>query len=104
MLEVTAAHYLDGYRVRISFSNGEEGAVDLKDALWGPIFEPLRDVDAFRRFEVSPILHTIRWENDADLAPEYLYEKMVEQGDVADRGDPAELSGRGKSAPGHASN
>jgi hypothetical protein len=43
------------------------------------MFEPLRDPTAFERFEVSPVLHTVRWENDADLAPEFLYEKMVEQ-------------------------
>ena len=79
MLEVTAAEYLDGHRIRIAFSNGKQGTVDLTDALWGPMFEPLRDLRAFQKFEVSPILHTIRWENDADLAPEYLYQKMVEQ-------------------------
>ena len=78
MLEVTSAEYLDRYRIRITFSNGKQGTVDLTDALWGPMFEPLRDVRAFQKFEVSPILHTIRWENDADLAPGYLYEKMVE--------------------------
>ncbi len=77
MLEVTAAEYVDGHRIRIAFSNGEKGTVDLTDTLWGPMFEPLRDLLTFQKFEVSPILHTIRWENDADLAPEYLYEKMV---------------------------
>ena len=79
MLEVTAAEYLDGYRIRIAFSNGKQGTVDLTDSLWGPMFEPLRDVPAFQKFDVSPILHTIHWENDADLAPEYLFKKMVEQ-------------------------
>ena len=47
------------------------------------MFEPLRDTAMFQRFEVSPVLHTIRWENDADLAPEYLYDKMVEQRNAA---------------------
>ena len=65
MLEVTAAEYLHGHRIRIAFSNGQKGTVDLTEALWGPMFEPLRDVLAFQKFEVSPILHTIRWENDA---------------------------------------
>ena len=79
MLEVRAAVYVDGHRIHIAFSNGKQGMVDLTDALWGPMFEPLRDLRAFQKFEVSPVLHTIRWENDADLAPEYLYDKMVEQ-------------------------
>jgi hypothetical protein len=83
MLEVTAAESLGGHRVRICFSNGEEGTVDLTDALWGPMFEPLKDPATFQHFELSPVLHTIQWENDADLAPEYLYAKMVEQRDAA---------------------
>ena len=79
MLEVTAAEYLDHYRIFVQFNNGESGVVDLEGTLWGPMFEPLKDVAVFQRFEVSQILHTIRWENDADLAPEYLFQKMVEQ-------------------------
>ena len=85
MLEVTTAEYLGGHRIRIAFNNGEEGTVDLADALWGAMFEALKDPAAFRRFELSPVLHTLCWENDADLAPGYLYEKMVEQRNVADR-------------------
>ena len=79
MLEVTTAEYIDGYRVRLRFSDDSQGIVDLKDALWGPMFEPLRDIATFRRFRLSPVLHTIQWENAADLAPEYLREKMLEQ-------------------------
>ena len=43
------------------------------------MFEPLKDMAVFRRFEVSEVLHTLKWENDADLAPEFLYQRMVEQ-------------------------
>jgi len=79
MLEVVSAEYVDGYRVRVRFNTGEEGVVDLSEALWGPVFEPLKNPEAFRRFEVSGVLHTIRWENDADLAPEFLHDRMMEQ-------------------------
>ena len=48
------------------------------------MFEPLKDPAVFRRFEVSDVLHTIRWENGADLAPEYLHQ-MVEQADARER-------------------
>ena len=79
MVEVTSAQYVDGYRIRVAFNTGESGTVDLKDALWGPVFEPLRDPSVFRRFELSKTLQTICWENGADFAPEFLLEKMVEQ-------------------------
>ncbi|MDZ7615466.1 MAG: DUF2442 domain-containing protein, partial [Patescibacteria group bacterium] len=83
MLEVITAQYVGGYRIRVRFNNGREGVVDLADVLWGPMFEPLRDVAAFRRFQVSDVLHTIRWDNDADLAPEFLLQRLGEPGDAS---------------------
>jgi hypothetical protein len=79
MLEVTRAQYQDGYKIWVEFNDGAAGVVDLSNALWGPMFEPLKDMDRFKRFVVSDVLHTLVWENNADLAPEYLYEKMVTQ-------------------------
>jgi hypothetical protein len=83
MLEVTRVEYVEGYKIRVFFNNGECGDVDLKDSLWGPMFEPLKEIAAFQRFTVSEVLHTLCWENGADLAPEFLYEKMVEQASAA---------------------
>ena len=86
MLEVIKAEYIEEYRIQIAFNNGASGVVDLTDTLWGAMFEKLKDYNIFRKFEVSDVVHTIRWENDADLAPEYLYEKMVEQSTVNGHG------------------
>lgn len=79
MLQVTKAEFVDKYEIHVWFNDGQSGVVDLQDALWGPVFEPLKDPAVFRRFTVSPVLHTICWDNGADLAPEYLYDKMAEQ-------------------------
>ena len=87
MLQVTRAEHLEGFKVRVSFSNGETGVVDLFDALWGPIFEPLKDPARFRQFKVSEVLHTIAWENGADFAPEFLYDRMVDQAAPRGRAD-----------------
>jgi hypothetical protein len=76
MVEVVSAKYVSDYRVAVRFNTGESGIVDLCDSLWGPVFEPLRDSETFRRFSVSPVLHTIAWENDADFAPEYLLDLL----------------------------
>ena len=86
MLEVTTAQYLDGYRIRVCFNSGQQGIADLADALWGPMFKPLRDLAVFRRFQVSDELHTICWENGADLAPEYLLQRIAEPADGPDCG------------------
>ena len=76
MLEVTKAKYLKDYTIWIEFNDGASGSVDLSDTLWGPMFEPLRDLKLFSKFQVSDTLHTIAWENGADLAPEYLYARL----------------------------
>ena len=44
-----------------------------------PVFVPLRNVAQFQRYYLSPVLHTIVRENEADFAPEYLLAKMLEQ-------------------------
>jgi hypothetical protein len=79
MLEVVNARYEGGYTVWVEFNDGAAGLVDLSDVLWGPMFDPLKDQNRFRRFEVSPIFHTLVWDNDADLAPEYLRERLLHQ-------------------------
>ncbi len=87
MLQVTRAEHLGGFKIRVFFSNGEDGVVDLFEALWGPVFEPLKDPNRFREFKVSEVLHTIAWENGADFAPEFLYDRMVEQAAAHGRAD-----------------
>lgn len=71
-LEVTQAEYLDGYRLRLHFNNGEVRDVDLYSSLQGSVFAPLKDIEYFKRFTIK--FNTVEWENGADFAPEYLYE------------------------------
>jgi len=70
------AKYVRDFVVWIRFSDGAAGEVDLLPELSGPVFEPLRDVAAFKRFQLHPELHTLVWENGADLAPEFLHDKV----------------------------
>ena len=76
ILHVKEARYRRHYTIWLRFNDGAEGEVDLRDELEGEVFEPLKDLDTFRRFTVDPDLQTIVWENGADLAPEFLYEKL----------------------------
>jgi hypothetical protein len=70
-LHVTRADYVSGFQVRLEFNNGDSGIVDLQDALSGPVFEPLRDPEAFSHFRIEG--HTLAWANGADFAPEFLH-------------------------------
>ena len=73
---IQKANYLNDYIVRIVFTDGAEGEVDLKDELYGEIFEPLKEKSYFSKVFVHPDFHTLCWPNGADFAPEYLYEKL----------------------------
>ena len=71
-IEVVKADYLDGYKVKLLFNNGETKVVDLGSSLNGIVFEPLKNLDYFQNFSIK--FNTIEWENGADFAPEYLSE------------------------------
>lgn len=75
-LHVKEAKYLHDYVIWLRFSDGTVGEVDLSQELYGEMFEPLKEMIRFRNFKVDPEMETISWENGADLAPEFLYEKM----------------------------
>ena len=70
-MEVIKADYLDGYRLRLRFSNGETRIADIESSLTGPVFQPLKDIEYFKKFSIP--FNTVQWENGADFAPEYLY-------------------------------
>ena len=71
-LEIKNAEYLEGYKVKLWFSNGEIRIADLSESLNGLVFEPLRNIELFKRFSIP--YNTIQWKNGADFAPEYLHE------------------------------
>lgn len=72
-LEVVKAEYLNDYRIKLWFNNQVVKVVDLANSLNGEVFRPLKDLEYFKRFTIK--FNTIEWENGADLAPEFLYEK-----------------------------
>jgi hypothetical protein len=74
--KISEARYAGDYRIWLRFADGVEGEIDLEPQLWGPMFEPLKDEALFAQFKLSPERSTIFWPNDADLAPEFLYEKV----------------------------
>jgi hypothetical protein len=70
-LHVIEAQYLENYKLNLKFNNNETKQVNLKDELYGEIFEPLKDIKNFKNFFISH--NTVEWNNGADFAPEFLY-------------------------------
>ena len=69
---IVEARHVAAHTLWLKFSDGAEGEVDLGPELHGEVFEPLRDVDRFRSFQVHPELRTVVWPSGADFAPEFL--------------------------------
>ncbi len=78
MIFVTDARYVDGYKIQLSFNDKRGGIVDLSDVVHHdhrPIFNELIDTTRFKQFRVDA--DTVVWDNGLDLAPEFLYQRMM---------------------------
>jgi hypothetical protein len=65
----------EGTLVWLRWEDGLAAEVDLGRVVGGgPVFQPLRDPEYFRRIAIYPGGMTLHWPNEADIAPETLYE------------------------------
>jgi len=73
---------LPDWRLTVEFSDGTRGEVPLKDRLFGPVFEPLRNPALFAQVCIDEF-GAICWPNGADLAPDALYNRLAIRTPVA---------------------
>ena len=77
--DVVEARPVGGYRVYIRFDDGVAGEVDLAALInFEGVFAALRAHDRFAELHVEPDLGTICWPNGADIAPETLYDAVLQ--------------------------
>ena len=87
--KLESAEYIREYTIHVKFEDGAEADVDLKDELWGEVFEPLKDPKVFQALYLDEELNTVTWPTGADLAPEFLYSRATaQQGDATDARSP----------------
>lgn len=79
MHRVVSVEPLAGYRLRLSFSDGVTGEVDLSDIVGEGVFQALRDPAEFAKVQVDPETHTVAWPGGIDLCPDSLYEDVLSQ-------------------------
>jgi len=76
--DVSEVEVLGHYRLRLTFSDGLVGDVDLSHLReLGGVFTPLRDPAFFAQVRVDREIGTITWPGGTDLAPEVLYERAA---------------------------
>lgn len=62
--------------LRITFSDGLVGEIEVLGRMRGPIFECARTPVGFVEVRVDTELGTVCWPGGADLAPDTLYERI----------------------------
>lgn len=79
MERIIEARVSGRFRLYLAFSDGVCGEVDLEERLKakGGVFEPLKDPDYFALGKYDPDAGTVVWPNEADIAPETLYDLVV---------------------------
>lgn len=64
------------YRLWIRFDDGLEGEIDLSDLVGKGVFAAWNSIDFFNNVHVDPKTDTVTWENEIDLDPYVLREKI----------------------------
>jgi hypothetical protein len=72
-LAVKSVKAQDNYLLLLTFENGEKRQFDMKPYLDLGIFRELKDIKLFKTVKTS--FDTIEWDNEADLDPEFLYQR-----------------------------
>jgi hypothetical protein len=75
MEKIKTVKPLADYQLEVFFADGSHGIISMKDRLFGPVFEPLKDKNFFDQAVVDEF-GAICWPNGADLAPDAVYEKL----------------------------
>jgi hypothetical protein len=73
---VKSVSYLDGYRLKLRFTNKTEGIIDFRQKIVGRggVFRPLEDIEFFKQVVVDRKSGTLVWPNEVDFCPDVLYQ------------------------------
>ena len=75
---IEQAKYETDYKIFLVFDDQSKGIVDLKNFIFNnsfSVFKRLQDKQQFKNFIIKN--HTLVWGDDSDLAPEFLYDLLL---------------------------
>lgn len=75
-MRVLKVEYIEGYKLRITFSDKTKKIVDFEEKLKDAkgIFLPLKNLNYFKQVSVDDCNSSICWPNGADICPDLLYD------------------------------
>lgn len=76
MIRPTEVTALDGYRIRLRYSDGSEGEVDLSDLAGRGVFAEWNDPERFRVGRSGPT-GAAAWSEEIELCPDALYMELT---------------------------
>lgn len=62
------------YTIRVMFDDASEQVIDFEPILYGPMFEPLRELEVFNQVKLDSNLGTLVWPTGADIDPNVLHD------------------------------
>jgi hypothetical protein len=68
---VRSVEPLEGYQLRLEFTNGEVGVYDCRPLLKRGVFQELNDIPYFNQVRV--FLGSVAWPHEQDICPDTLY-------------------------------
>ncbi|MFH0937923.1 MAG: DUF2442 domain-containing protein [Planctomycetota bacterium] len=68
---VRSAQPLEGYKLRLEFTNGEVGIFDCSRFIEVGVFQELKDIEYFKQVQV--FLGSVAWPHEQDICPDTLY-------------------------------
>jgi len=75
MLSILKANYKNEYKILLEFNDSKKGEVDLKDFIINGKIKPFKELQNIEKFKQFQVDYTLKWNDELDLAPEYLYFK-----------------------------
>ena len=76
MIRPTEVTALEGYRIRLRYSDGSEGEVDLSDLVGHGVFAEWNDPERFRDVHLGPA-GAVAWSEGIELCPDALYMEIT---------------------------
>jgi hypothetical protein len=74
--EITAVEVVRHGVLRLTFTDGLSGEVNVLERMRGPVFDHARTPPGFAQAVFDAELGTVVWPGEADLAPDTLYERV----------------------------
>jgi len=77
MIRITDAKPLEGYRLKLRFSDGLEAVYSVAPEQRGGVFLSLRDPAIFNAVRINPEFGCVEWPGGVDLCPTSMHQEVL---------------------------